>query len=137
MCFLGAGANEIVNMDYSVPWHRNSGVKIKMSEDRNQLSTERENERLILFPASKNYPPVSREGSLDDPLQELLDEFSHLSDDDVEDETKDLASAGLSLEEHLKSEGEDYLAGQVRLLEEIMERMNFYVSEIELYLRKA
>ena len=59
---------------------------------------------------------------LDDPLEELLNEFSHLEDEMPQSDHLEL-----------RSDHEDYLFQQIELLEEAYRRMKYYIDEIEMF----
>jgi len=92
---------------------------------------------LVLFPASKNYP-VFEEEILSDPLQELLDEFSDIeidldeSYDDFEEFESDITKSEFT---PLLNRGQQVLmAEKVALIRETQQRIKYLLDEIELYL---
>ena len=96
-----------------------------------------EDNNLVLFPSSKNYP-IFDEESLSDPLQELLDEFSDI-DIDLDETYDDLDFRDFEEEcpefEALMNRGQKaLLAEKVNLLKETQQRIKYLLDEIELYL---
>lgn len=81
---------------------------------------------LVMFPASKNYPP---EQELDDPLRDLLDEYL-----DDEDQANDLLkqAKGSDLSSVLPNTLEGPHSEKL-LLEEVISRMSYLLQEIEFY----
>ncbi|MCO4795672.1 MAG: hypothetical protein KC493_18280, partial [Bacteriovoracaceae bacterium] len=91
---------------------------------------------LEMFPASKNFPV--EELPHEDPLEELLLEFSHIQDDEVDLEENVLEVEALMVEDILKKNRDknELVQDQIMLLEETSQRMKFLLDEIELYLPK-
>jgi len=94
---------------------------------------------LVMFPASKNFPVESL--SIEDPLEELLLEFSHFQDDDEDEEDihqNALEAEALMVEDILKKNRHqnELVKDQIKLLEETSQRMKYLLDEIELYLPK-
>ncbi|MCO4794796.1 MAG: hypothetical protein KC493_13840, partial [Bacteriovoracaceae bacterium] len=89
-----------------------------------------------MFPASKNFPV--EELSYEDPLEELLLEFSHIQDDETDLEENVLEVEALMVEDILKKNRDknELVQDQIMLLEETSQRMKFLLDEIELYLPK-
>ena len=96
---------------------------------------------LVTFPASKHYPKEDKSKSAHshgDPLEELLNEYSHL-DDEITIETllteeQMLLTLGVDPEEldHLRqTDDESYSMAQLALLEDIALRLKYYLDEIE------
>jgi hypothetical protein len=97
---------------------------------------------LVLFPSSKNYP-VESSGAfdpIDDPLEDLLNEFSHVSDGDLPEqsieETRSLSTADTKprlgqLDRMV------LISNQLKTLEETTKRMSFLIDEIENFLPKT
>ncbi len=80
------------------------------------MTKKREDNILVLFPESKRFPPAP------DPVKELLEEFSHLEDEDILDKIdfSELTQPELrSLHKKLK-----ILAKEHKLL-------RFYIQQIE------
>lgn len=118
------------------------------------LNTETDN--LVLFPSAKNFP---LESELSDPMNDLLNEYSHMSDADIPSHLDDRFGSE-SLEESLEDEtsfgsleafmnrhqSNDNLTPDDRLVMMINERMEqiaeaksrikFYLDEIEMFLPK-
>lgn len=118
------------------------------------LNTETDN--LVLFPSAKNFP---LESELSDPMHDLLNEYSHMSDADIpsylddrfdneslEESLEDETSFG-SLEAFMnRHQSNDNLTPDDRLVMMINERMEqiaeaksrikFYLDEIEMFLPK-
>ena len=114
------------------------------------LNTETDN--LVLFPSAKNFP---LESELSDPMNDLLNEYSHMSDADIpsylddrfldlEEDLEDDTSFG-SLEAFMnRNQNNDNLTPDDRLVKAINERMEqiaeaksrikFYLDEIEMFL---
>ena len=78
-------------------------------------------EILVMFPASKNY----QKEAIDDPLEDLLNEFSDLTDDQL-DEHIELKNESIN---DLKSKN----ISELLLLEEVIDRMSYLLREIEFY----
>lgn len=89
-----------------------------------------------MFPASKNYPVSDL--VIDDPLEELLMEFSHLQDEEDDLEENILQAEALRVEEVFKQyqDQADLIQEQIRLLEETSLRMKYLLDEVELYMPK-
>lgn len=100
---------------------------------------------LVMFPASRNYPKPDQElldqeqpdqEQLDDPLIDLLNEYLDNSDDE---ETFEDESTQLKMEEPLEAElkrikvSGDQSYNEVLLLDEVVSRMSYYLKEIEFY----
>lgn len=114
------------------------------------LNTETDN--LVLFPSAKNFP---LESELSDPMADLLNEYSHMSDADIpghlderfmDESLEDETSFG-SLEAFMnRHQNNDNLTPDDRLVKAINERMEqiaeaksrikFYLDEIEMFLPK-
>ncbi|AUN98234.1 hypothetical protein DOM21_10040 [Bacteriovorax stolpii] len=111
------------------------------------LTTETDN--LVLFPSAKNFP---LEENLQDPMLDLLNEYSHMTDADIpnhlddrfENELEDETSFG-SLEAFMnRHQSNDTLTPDDKLVKLINERMEaiaeakqrikFYLDEIEMFL---
>ena len=96
---------------------------------------------LVQFPSSKNYP-LEPSGAYDpnDPLEDLLNEFSHLpNEDDVQ-----LCREDLEEELHLSASPKKLgrldrvvlISKQLKTLEDTTKRMSFLIDEIENFLPK-
>ena len=83
-----------------------------------------EDENLVLFPASKNFPV--EEDVIDDPLEDLLNEFAHLEDDDYEVEEEVQAPAMV-----IKGSLGERLSKKMSHLEDSTQRMSFLLSDLE------
>ena len=116
------------------------------------LTTETDN--LVLFPSAKNFP---LEENLRDPMVDLLNEYSHMTDADIpnhlddrfetlENELEDETSFG-SLEAFMnRHKNNDNLTPDDKLVKLINDRMEsiaeaksrikFYLDEIEMFLPK-
>ncbi len=116
------------------------------------LTTETDN--LVLFPSAKNFP---LEENLRDPVVDLLNEYSHMTDADIpnhlddrfetlENELEDETSFG-SLEAFMnRHQNNDNLTPDDKLVKLINDRMEsiaeaksrikFYLDEIEMFLPK-
>lgn len=114
------------------------------------LTTETDN--LVLFPSAKNFAP---EENLRDPMVDLLNEYSHMTDADIpshlddrfetlENELEDDTSFG-SLEAFMnRNQNNENLTPDDKLVKLINERMEaiaeaksrikFYLDEIEMFL---
>lgn len=123
---------------------------------KSNSGSEQENHNLVMFPSSKNFKiDLSALEAGSDPLHELLNEYSHLSDEDlpnylderfeVDQDDDDAEDAFHSLEafmsRNLRSETlspDDKLVKMIndRLLDikEAKERIKFYLDEIEMFL---
>lgn len=108
-----------------------------MNKEKQKLTDDN---LLVMFPASKNFPV--EELSIEDPLEELLLEFSHFQDEDFEDDDDIYENAmhaeALMVEDILKKNQHqnELLRDQMNLLEETSMRMKYLLDEIELYLPK-
>ena len=89
---------------------------------------------LVLFTSSKNYPVVDEELFVD-PLQELLDEFSDI-EIDLDEEFDDFAlNQGIDDFSPLMDRGQKVLlAEKIALLQDTQQRIKYLLDEIELYL---
>jgi hypothetical protein len=112
---------------------------MKTNYDENAV----EHGNLVMFPASKNFPVIDEV----DPLEELLNEFSHLSDEDFideelvfpseEDGELELTSNILSNKNVSKmgdNELFDLINDQIKLLEESHTRIRYFLDEIDTFL---
>ncbi len=107
-----------------------------MNKEKEKLTDDN---LLVMFPASKNFPVD--ELSIEDPLEELLAEFSQFQDEDEDDEDiyeNALHAEALMVEDVLKKNRHqnELLKDQIKLLEETSLRMKYMLDEIELYLPK-
>lgn len=112
-------------------------------------SLTNETDNLVLFPAAKNFLEDQS-----DPIEDLLNEYSHISDDEIPrhlddrfvDELEDLTQFG-SLEAFMnRQQSQDILSPDDKLIMGINERLNaiseakarlkFYLDEIEMFLPK-
>ncbi len=93
---------------------------------------------LVMFPAAKNYP-IEADDLIDDPLNDLLNEFSdyehlHFEDDDEEDEDDEEVqcsrseNTGVFLFERLQT--------KTTQLEDTTRRMRFLLGELDSFLTK-
>lgn len=92
---------------------------------------------LVMFPAAKNYP-IESEDLIDDPLNDLLNEFSdyehlHFEDDEDEEEFEDddnslSEGTGVFLFERLQT--------KTTQLEDTTRRMRFLLGELDSFLTK-
>ncbi|MBT3585156.1 MAG: hypothetical protein HN509_09625 [Halobacteriovoraceae bacterium] len=113
-----------------------------MENSGNNDSTEQSRQdNLVLFPSSKSFPESD---GLSDPLDELLNEFSHVSDEDLglapepqtEPEPVQMRSIGEQVKwnelspERLMGE----LKNQIEALQEAHERIEYYIADIETHL---
>lgn len=108
-----------------------------------------ETDNLVLFPSAKNF---QKEAELSDPMMDLLNEYSHMTDADVpthlderfEDELEDETVFG-SLEAFMaRHQNQDGLTPDDRLVKlindrmqaiaEAKERIKFYLDEIDMFL---
>jgi len=108
-----------------------------------------ETDNLVLFPSAKNYIAAA---DLRDPIVDLMNEFSEMSDADIpthlddrfEDNLEDTTAFG-SLEAFMnRQQGNDTLTPDDKLVQLINERMEaiavakqrikFYLDEIEMFL---
>lgn len=124
---------------------------------------DHDNQNLVLFPASKNFPKVSKVGPIEsgnDPISELLHEYSHLCDEDIPNYLDDRFELDLLKEElEFLEEGDtfesleafmnrhqkkDVIPTDTILTQKINERIKaildararikFYLDEIEMFL---
>lgn len=101
-------------------------------------------DNIVSFPNGKYTPNFTKEELGVDPLEELLNEFSHFKDDDLwadedEEETELEASENELTAQHEINEldifGLNALIGhQLESLEDLTLRLNYYLGEIDLYL---
>lgn len=96
---------------------------------------------LVQFPSSKNYP-LESSGSYDpnDPLEELLNEFSHVPNEDnlelhKDDEGEAIKTAMPSMKLG-KLDRIVHISKQLKTLEDTTKRMGFLLDEIENFLPK-
>mgnify|MGYP000350825774 CR=1 FL=1 len=98
---------------------------------------------LVLFPSAKNYPLESSGAfdPIDDPLEELLNEFSDARDEefDIEEEVQDecvelapVRPAKLGQLDRIV-----LITNQLKTLEETTKKMSFLMDEIENFLPKT
>ena len=88
---------------------------------------------LVMFPSAKNFP-IFDEDILNDPLQELLDEFSDI-DIDLEENYDDFdLGNGHELAPELVKGEHSLVAEKIALLKETQKRIKYLIDEIELYL---
>lgn len=110
-----------------------------MNRDQ-ELGTETM-DNVVSFPfggserVSTNVPPVT---DLNDPLEELLNEFAdwEIDEEDWEPapvETHDLSLLFPNVVADNSNDDIDLLAHQVSLLEDVTKRLKFYLDEIELF----
>jgi hypothetical protein len=101
---------------------------------------------LVQFPSSKNYPLESTTSlDLNDPLEDLLNEFSHLPDD-IEESEEEIHIYKQELKEEVISVSRAkptgrldrvvHISKQLKTLEETTKRMSFLIDEIENFLPK-
>lgn len=108
-----------------------------------------EGANVVMFPASKRAPVVS-EAVLDDPLDELLNEFSYLTDeaslcdeDEIQREELEMSLAcDLPKIQKLQSElGQleifNDINDKLRVLQEAKARMKHMINEMEFYIPKS
>lgn len=114
-------------------------------------SVNTETDNLVMFPSSKNYA-VEVEVDLKDPMVDLLNEYSHMTDADIpshlddkfEDSLEDDTAFG-SLEAFMnRNQTQESLTPDDKLVRLINERMDaiaeakarikFYLDEIEMFL---
>jgi DnaJ-domain-containing protein 1 len=111
-------------------------------------------DNLVLFPSAKNFPIKE---SLSDPLYELLNEYSHLTDDDIpnflddrfEDEILNVQDESDEIYPSLEAfmnrhKREDVLSpdeklakkinAQIEAINDAKERIKFYLEEIDIFL---
>lgn len=117
-----------------------------MNDIEKKRKERRQNLELVMFPASKNFPPSEEldrpGGELDDPLEELMQEFAGF-----EEEYDGPAEAGhvfglserndellLELSPQFKYSREGYtdiIQEQIELLRETQQRLKYYLDEID------
>ena len=114
-------------------------------------SLTNETDNLVLFPSAKNYA-VELESDLSDPMVDILNEYSHMTDSDIpthlddrfENDLEDTTAFG-SLEafmnRHQSNESLTPDDKLVKLINERLEaiaeakqRIKFYLDEIEMFL---
>lgn len=117
-----------------------------MNEIEEKRKERRRNLELVMFPASKNYPPddelIGPADVLDDPLEELMSEFA-----EFEDEFDELTEAGEIFElternhelllqlapqsKYSRDSSTDIIQEQIQLLRETQQRLKYYLDEID------
>lgn len=119
-----------------------------MNEIEEKRKERRRNLELVMFPASKNYPldnELSEQVSgldLDDPLEELLQEFA-----EFEDDFDELTDTGEIIElternhelylqlgpqsKYARESSADIIQQQIQLLRETQQRLKYYLDEID------
>lgn len=119
-----------------------------MNEIDKKRQTKRRELELVMFPASKNFPleeeiteQLQELSSLpliplDDPLEDLLNEFCDYEDafDQVEESPghEDLEQLNMELRQRLGPLPElDVLFEQIELLKETQKRLKVYIDEID------
>ena len=114
-------------------------------KDLEKLLDSSTDENLVMFPAAKNYAPDPEE-VLDDPLNDLLNEFSEYEDEDFVDYYEDEQLEAQALDE-AKALVDSFNGNQslglfermnqkVDRLEESTKRVRFYLSELDFYIDK-
>jgi hypothetical protein len=115
-----------------------------------------ENNNLVLFPSAKNFPLQEDLQDLQDPLHDLLNEYSHMGDEDIpaylddrfsgdslETDTLGEDGAFSSLEAFMGRHQEQTASPDDKLIslinerleaiQEAKERIKFYLNEIEMF----
>ncbi|PIK15531.1 hypothetical protein [Halobacteriovorax sp. JY17] len=96
-------------------------------------------DNLVMFPAAKNYPATTSKEDLmkNDPLEALLNEFSHLpNEDDIYDEDE-LIEEEAPIQQKLGQLDRILLIhSQLKRLEDTTQRMKYLIDEIEDFLPK-
>jgi len=103
---------------------------------------EQEIENLVMFPASKNYPPANAEPEpLDDPLEQLLNEFADYDDDDFIDdfdeeefEVHPKTIPKLDMSTLGQTDCINLIQEQLSTLNEARSRLQYYLKDIEQHL---
>jgi hypothetical protein len=121
-----------------------------------KTTTLTEENNLVLFPSAKNFPLQEDLQDLQDPLHDLLNEYSHMSDEDIpaylddrfsgdtlETDTLGEDGAFSSLEAFMgrhqeqKASPDDKLISlinkRLEAIQEAKERIKFYLNEIEMF----
>ena len=103
-------------------------------------SIQKSADNLVMFPAAKNFPEeVSHEELMkNDPLEALLNEFSHIpSEDEIYDEDE-LIEPTAPVEQKLGQLDRIILIhSQIKKLEDTTQRMKYLIDEIEDFLPKT
>jgi hypothetical protein len=120
------------------------------------ITVTEENNNLVLFPSAKNFPLQEDLQDLQDPLHDLLNEYSHIGDEDIpaylDDhfsgdslETDTLGNDGAfsSLEAFMGRHQEQaatpddklisLINERLKAIHEAKERIRFYLNEIEMF----
>ncbi|EQC49474.1 hypothetical protein M899_1660 [Bacteriovorax sp. BSW11_IV] len=93
---------------------------------------------LVMFPASKNFP-VDTEDLIDDPLNDLLNEFSdyeHLNFIEDDEEENELELSNNSTKEDTGIFLFERLQAKTTKLEDTTRRMRFLLGELDPYVTK-
>lgn len=119
----------------------------------NTNTTTTETDNLVLFPSAKNFLEVDRAHDL---VDSLLNEFSHMNDEDIpsylddrfDDMERDIEvqtyesldafmnrNKGLEAKTHASDEMDD-LKSVINEINETKSRIKFYLDEIEMFLPK-
>lgn len=106
-------------------------------------------ENVVMFPSSKNYPPAVDAVDLgDDPLEALLNEFSDVLDDDLDNsleaELEEIARERLEVQvenQNIRNlaqmnldELTDTVKSQMDVLQETQKRISYLLKEIDSYM---
>lgn len=106
-------------------------------------------ENVVMFPASKNFPPAVDSVDLhDDPLEALLNEFSDVLDNDLDNEleaeleeiAREQASIQyqnqslLNLAQMNQDELSETITKQMDVLKETQQRISYLLKEIDSYM---
>ena len=118
-----------------------------MNEIDQKRKERRQNLELVMFPASKNFPLEEGEDlkksslgtDLDDPLEELLNEFSEFEDELIDEapeyDVLELEERNDELFEQLSCTSSQtsstLLNEQMQLLQETQQRLKYYLDEID------
>lgn len=118
-----------------------------MSDNNNNNRVFDEN--VVMFPASKNFPPVVDSVDLhDDPLEALLTEFDDIADSDfdydLEEELAEIARENLSMQQENQTihnlalmeqdELRETISKQMEFLSDTQKRISHLLKEIDSYM---
>ncbi len=104
---------------------------LRMSETPSKSEEKREEENVVVFPSSYRYPILEEEGA--DLVEELLREFEGDSRwKELEEEFVGSDQEVVQLDSNLAYQKWDF-STRFDYLQELQERLAFYLDEIELY----
>lgn len=107
-------------------------------EKRFKVETDDDGVTRLVIPSNElmRTGDCCRNDSMDDPLEDLLNEFSDLSDDDMSDSLQfkndDMSRVESDIFSSDVDELLDYISEQMKMLEESKERIRYFLDEMEL-----